>query len=106
MQDWKGNEFRINTEPGSLSQVKGQEIIQQGKLFENFSNVYRACLMKAKFNLTLLADNTFILTAKTTTGVSFILETPKTGQQMTLDGKLNDLRKEIKKLEDFIENGN
>jgi len=106
LQDWKGNEFRINTEPGSLSQVKGQEIIQQGKLFENFSNVYRACLMKAKFNLTLLADNTFILTAKTTTGVSFILETPKTGQQMTLDGKLNDLRKEIKKLEDFIENGN
>jgi hypothetical protein len=62
--------------------------------------------LKAKFKLTLLANNTFILTANTASNVNFIFEFPETVQQIELDKKMIDLRKEIKKLEDFVENGN
>ena len=104
--DWKGNECSTNTDAAALSQVKGQEILEQGNLFKNFSALYRASLLKAKFKLTLLANNTFILTANTASNVNFIFEFPETVQQIELDKKMIDLRKEIKKLEDFVENGN
>lgn len=104
--DWKGDECRTNTEAGALSQLKGQDILEQGALFKNFSAIYRASLLKAKFKLTLLANNTFILTANTASNVNFIFEFPETVQQIELDKKMIDLRKEIKKLEDFVENGN
>lgn len=104
--DWKGDECRTNTDAAALSQLKGQDILEQGALFKNFSAIYRASLLKAKFKLTLLSNNTFLLNATTASGVSFTFEFPETVQQIELDKKMNDVRTEIKKLEDFVEKGN
>jgi hypothetical protein len=104
--DWNQDEFRINTDAYPYCNVKGLDILDQGQVFKEFGKRYHGSLMKAKFKLKLLSDNTFILSAQTTSGVSFVLEIPKTNIQITLDRKMDDLRKEINNLETIIENGN
>lgn len=106
LEDWNVNEFRTKTDAYTFCQIKGLEILEQGNVFNNFGKKYLGCLTKAKFKLKLLEDNTFLLTAQTSSGVAFVFDMAKTSEQMALDKKMYDLRNEINKLENYIETGN
>lgn len=106
LEDWNVNEFRTKTDPYPFCQVKGLEILEQGDVFKNFGKRYHGCLMKANFKLKLLEDNTFLLTAQTSSGVAFVFDMAKTSEQMALNRKMYDLRNEINKLEKYVEYGN
>jgi hypothetical protein len=104
--DWQSNEFNLRQERYFGCQIKGLEILDEGKEFKTFGDTYLNFLMNAKFKLVLLANNTFLLEAWGTNGIKMAFKIPETSQQMILDGKLADLRKEIEKMENMIKTGN